>query len=229
MTTSDLATILVVEDEISIRRLLGNILELSGFRVLEADSAAAALKTARLRCPDLVLLDLGLPDDDGSRVLAELREWNAIPVIVLSARSEENEKVRLLEMGADDFVTKPFGSSELIARIKAALRRSASPDNVPALSVGPLKIDLVARQVTLQGEAVVLARKEFGLLALLARHRGKVVTHSTLLRELWGPVHANDVHYVRILIQKLRGKIEPDPGAPSLILTELGVGYRLAQ
>lgn len=229
MPTTDPPTILVVEDETPVRRILASVLELAGFHVLEARNAATALKTARLRCPDLIVLDLGLPDDDGSQVLAKLREWNAVPVIVLSVRTAENEKVRLLEMGADDYMTKPFGASELVARVKVALRRVAAPNNEPIVSVGPLTIDLATRHVTVMGKPVLLARKEYGVLAVLARHQGRVVTHSQLLRELWSPAQANDVHYVRILIQKLRTKIEPDPRAPTLLLTELGVGYRLAE
>jgi two-component system KDP operon response regulator KdpE len=227
-TTSEPGQVLVVDDEQPIRRLLRTLFEMSGWRVAEAGSAAAALEALATRRPELVILDLGLPDASGSEVLLRLREWSQTPVIVLSVRADEQEKVRLLELGADDYITKPFGSAELIARARTVLRRAAVVEDEPTITVGDLSIDFAFRRVTLGGETVALARKEYQLLAMLAAHRGRVLTHKQLLMALWGPQHEEDVHYVRILVRKLRNRIEPDVSSPVYVLTELGVGYRLA-
>ncbi|HEY7243700.1 MAG TPA: response regulator [Xanthobacteraceae bacterium] len=219
---------LVVDDEVQIRRFLRAGLELDEFAVAEAESGGEALRCATLRAPDLVILDLGLPDMDGSEVLERLRGWSTVPVIVLSVRSHEGEKVRLLEKGADDYVVKPFGMAELLARAHAAMRRYARVSTgEPVINIGPLSIDLAARIVTVDGARVVLTPKEYRLLQLLAQHAGNVVTHQFLLKEIWGAPHLNDTHYLRIFMRKLRQKIEADPTQPRILLTELGVGYRL--
>ncbi len=222
------ALALVVDDEVQIRRFLRAGLELDGFAVEEAESGGEALRCATLRAPDLVILDLGLPDLDGSEVLERLRGWSTVPVIVLSVRSHEGEKVRLLEKGADDYVVKPFGMAELLARAHAAMRRYARVSTgEPVINIGPLSIDLAARIVTVDGARVMLTPKEYRLLQLLAQHAGNVVTHQFLLKEIWGTPHLNDTHYLRIFMRKLRQKIEADPTQPRILLTELGVGYRL--
>ena len=190
--------------------------------------ARDALRWATLKPPDLVILDLGLPDMDGSDVLERLRAWSSVPLIVLSVRSNEAEKVRLLENGADDYVVKPFGMAELLARAHAAMRRHVrASTGEPVVRVGPLTIDLAARIVTINGARVTLTPKEYRLLQLLAQHAGNVVTHQFLLKEVWGSPHLHDTHYLRIFVRKLRQKIEVDPTQPRILLTELGVGYRL--
>jgi two-component system KDP operon response regulator KdpE len=221
--------VLVVDDEVQIRRFLRAGLELDGFTVQDAETGADALRWATLKPPDLVILDLGLPDMDGSDVLERLRTWSSVPLIVLSVRSNEAEKVRLLESGADDYVVKPFGMAELLARAHAAMRRHArASSGEPVVRVGPLAIDLPARIVTVNGTRVILTPKEYRLLQLLAQHAGNVVTHQFLLKEVWGSPHLHDTHYLRIFVRKLRQKIEEDPTQPRILLTELGVGYRLA-
>jgi two-component system KDP operon response regulator KdpE len=222
------STVLVVDDETQIRRFLRAGFELDGFEVREAPTGKDAIRWATLNPPDLVVLDLGLPDMDGSEVVERLRGWSSVPLIVLSVRSSETEKVRLLELGADDYVVKPFGMAELLARARAALRRqhrAASGD--PIVHAGPLAIDLAARIVTLDGNRVSLTPKEYRLLQILAQHAGNVVTHQVLLREVWGVSHLHDTHYLRIFVRKLRHKIEEDPTNPRILLTELGIGYRL--
>jgi two-component system KDP operon response regulator KdpE len=220
--------VLVVDDEAQIRRFLRAGLELEGFSVNEAANAADGLRTATLRPIDLMILDLALPDNDGSEVLTRLRSWSNVPVIVLSVRSDEAEKVRLLELGADDYVTKPFGMAELLARAKVALRRhTRGPQIDSVVNVDRLKIDFARRTVTLDGMRVTLTPKEYRLLQILAQHAGSVVTHHHLLREVWGQPHLEDTHYLRIFVRKLRQKIEADPNRPRILLTELGVGYRL--
>src|SRR3954449_7782238 len=220
--------VLVVDDEVQIRRFLRAGLELDGFVVQDAETGADALKWVTLKQPDLIILDLGLPDMDGGDVLERLRAWSSVPLIVLSARSNEAEKVRLLESGADDYVVKPFGMAELLARAHAAMRRQVrGSTGEPVVKVGPLSIDLAARIVSINGARVMLTPKEYRLLQLLAQHAGNVVTHQFLLKEVWGSPHLHDTHYLRIFVRKLRQKIEVDPTQPRILLTELGVGYRL--
>ena len=222
-------SVLVVDDETQIRRFLRAGFELTGFAVQEADCAREALRTLTLRPADLVVLDLALPDLDGAEVLERLRSWSQVPVIVLSVRASEAEKVRLLELGADDYVVKPFGMAELIARARAAIRRHVTgAAGEPRLQIDRLSIDLASRLVTIDGSRVPLTPKEYRLLQVLTQHAGKVVTHQQLLREVWGNPHLHDTHYLRIFVRKLRQKIELDPNRPRILLTELGVGYRLA-
>jgi two-component system KDP operon response regulator KdpE len=187
------------------------------------------LRLARQQPPDLVILDLGLPDIDGQEVLRSLREWLAAPIVVLSARGQESQKVKALDHGADDYVTKPFGVAELLARLRTALRHAAGgTDAVPVFTVGELQVDLAARQVVVAGEQVHLTPLEYKLLATLIKHAGKVLTHRYLLQEVWGPGHAEEIHYLRVFMASLRRKIEADPARPRYLLTEPAVGYRLA-
>lgn len=221
---------LVVDDEVQIRRFLRAGFELDEFTVHEAATGAEGLRIATLKLVDLIILDLGLPDMDGADIVQRLRSWSAVPIIVLSVRSSEDEKVRLLELGADDYVVKPFGMAELLARARAALRRhTRGAVGEPVVKAGPLAIDLARRVVSLDGNEVQLSPKEYRLLQVLAQHAGNVVTHQHLLKEVWGLTHVNDAHYLRILVRKIRSKIESDPTQPRLLTTELGVGYRLAQ
>ena len=222
--------VLVVDDEVQIRRFLRAGLELDGFVVEDAETGADALKSVTLKQPDLVILDLGLPDMDGGDVLERLRSWSTVPLIVLSVRSNESEKVRLLESGADDYVVKPFGMAELLARVRVALRRQMrAVSGEPTVKAGPLTIDLAARAVMLNDKRLALTPKEYRLLQVLAQHAGNVVTHQHLLKEVWGSIHVHDTHYLRIFVRKLRQKIEPHPDSPKILVTELGVGYRLVQ
>ncbi len=219
--------VLVIDDEAQIRRFLRAGYELHGFSVLEAENAAVGLRAATMNTPDLIVLDLNLPDLEGSEVLERIRSWSNVPVIVLSIQSDEREKVRLLRQGADDYVVKPFGMSELLARSEAALRRHLrSTNREPVVRAGPLSIDLVSRAVTLSGKRAQLTRKEYALLHGLATHVGLVVTQQQLIRDIWGG-RAGNIQYLRILVRKLRQKIEVDPTRPSLIISESGVGYRL--
>ncbi|MGH8086307.1 MAG: response regulator [Lysobacter sp.] len=227
-STSTLAArILVIDDEPQIRKFLDISLRAQGYRVETADSGEAGLAALATHGADLVVLDLGLPDRDGRDVLAELRQWSQVPVILLTVRASETEKVSLLDAGANDYVTKPFGVQELMARVRALLRSHATPDGVaPVFDDGRLHVDLARREVRLDGEPVTLARKEYALLALLVQHAGRVVTQPQLLRELWGPTHQHDTHYLRILLAKLRHKLGDDAAAPRYIATEPGVGLR---
>ncbi len=221
-------SVLLVDDEAQIRRFLRAGFEMDGFNVQDAENGSEGIKNATMRPPDLVILDLALPDIDGSEVLARLRSWSNVPVIVLSVRSSEDEKVKLLQLGADDYVVKPFGMAELLARSRAAIRRhTLNQSGDPVVSLGRLSVDLANRSVFVDGERLSLTRKEFRLLQILAQHAGNVVTHSQLLNEIWGAGHDQDSHYLRIFVRKLRQKIEVDPTKPKLLLTELGVGYRL--
>jgi two-component system, OmpR family, KDP operon response regulator KdpE len=222
--------VLAIDDEQQIRRFLRAGFEIDGFSVLEAATAAEGLKAATLRSPDLILLDLGLPDMDGGEVLERLRAWSDVPVIVLSVRADETEKVRILELGADDYVVKPFGMAELLARVHAAMRRYVRASvGTAVVRAGPLSIDLVNRHVSLDGKRISLTRKEYRLLQVLGQHAGNVVTHQQLLKEIWGAGHVHFTQYLRILVRKLRHKIEANPASPKIVVTELGVGYRLAQ
>ncbi len=221
------ARILVVDDEPQIRRFLDISLRAQGYRVTLADSGATGLERMATDGADLVVLDLGLPDREGLSVLADLREWSQVPVIVLTVRDDEAGKVAALDAGANDYVTKPFGVQELMARIRALLRAHAMPEDAsPLFDDGRLRVDLARREVSVDGELVVLSRKEYALLALLVTHAGRVVTQPALLREVWGPTHQHDTHYLRILVGKLRQKLGDDAAAPRWIATEPGVGLR---
>src|ERR1700752_1834940 len=220
--------VLLIDDEPKIRRFLRAGFELDGFTVIEAENAAEALKIATFSPPDLIILDLNLPDLHGAEVLERIRSWSNVPVIILSIIASEDEKVRLLPAGADDYVVKPFGMAELLARSEAALRRyfKSATEN-PVVVAGPLSVDLVTRTVSLNNQPVRLTRKEYRLLHNLATHVGLVVTHAQLLKEIWTGNQRDNIQYLRILVRKLRQKIETDPNHPRLLITESGVGYRL--
>jgi len=223
--------ILIVEDEPPIRRFLRASMTEEGYRFNEAETGKEALKLAAREPADLVLLDLGLPDIDGLEVVRQLRDWSQVPVIVLSARGQENDKVRALDAGADDYLTKPFGVGELLARIRVALRHaasSASPTAEPVFQTGELKVDLAAHRVWLSEKEIHLTPIEYRLLTTLVRHAGKVLTHRFLLKEVWGPDQAYETHYLRVFMTTLRRKLEETPARPRYLLTEQGVGYRLA-
>jgi two-component system KDP operon response regulator KdpE len=222
-------TVLVVEDDPQMRRYLHATLDAAGFRVLEAGGVEEGHRLAAQDPPALILLDLGLPDGDGVDLLRKLREWSRIPVIILSARGREDEKVAALDAGADDYLTKPFGAAELHARIRVALRhaRATTAGDDPTLRVGPIRIDQARHEVTVDGAQVHLTPIEYKLLVLLARHAGKVLTHRQLLREVWGPNAVEHAHYVRVHMASLRRKIEKDPARPAWLTTEPGVGYRM--
>ena len=220
--------ILIIEDEEALRRFLIPTLASQSYQVLSAATASEGLAMARSHNPDLVLLDLGLPDLDGMAVLRELRAWNRKPVVILSARAQERDKVRALDQGADDYLAKPFGASELLARIRVALRHTLQADLPrPVLCSGTLRIDLERREVVQAGLPVKLTALEYRLLEALARRNGKVATHAQLLTEVWGPGGQGNTHYLRIYMAMLRRKLEPDPTRPRHLLTEPGVGYRL--
>ncbi|MBO0737869.1 MAG: response regulator [Alphaproteobacteria bacterium] len=221
-------TVLVVDDEPPIRRFLRTSLTASGYRILEAEDAAGAMRSLSAEKPDLVILDLGLPDRNGLALIPEIRRISMAPILVLSARHDERSKVEALDLGADDYVSKPFGVDELMARLRAALRHAfQAQGELPVFSSGELTVDLVRRHVTRGGQDVKLSPKEFDLLRHLVLHAGKVLTHRQLLREIWGPAQQDEVQYLRVFIRGLRQKLEPDPTRPTHILTELGVGYRL--
>ena len=221
------ARVLVIDDEPQIRRFLDIGLRAQGYRVEQAGTGQAGLEALATHGTDLVILDLGLPDRDGRDVLRDLRQWSQVPVIVLTVRADEQEKVAVLDAGANDYVTKPFGVQELMARIRALLRQRASASDAPPVyDDGELRIDLARREVLLRGEPVQLARKEYALLAMLLQHAGRVVTQPQMLRELWGPHHEHDAHYLRVLVGKLRQKLGDDAAAPRWIATEPGVGLR---
>lgn len=226
--SGDSASVLIIDDEPQIRKFLRISLASQGYRVLESTDGRDGLARAALEQPDLVVLDLGLPDMDGQDVLGELRSWTRVPVIVLSVRSSEAEKVRALDAGANDYVTKPFGIQEFLARVRALLRLPQSTTNSPGqVLCGALCIDLAFRRVSLGERMVSFTRKEYAVLAELARHAGRVVTQQHLLKIVWGPSHAGDSHYLRVVIGHLRQKLGDDPAAPRFIVTEAGVGYRL--
>jgi two-component system KDP operon response regulator KdpE len=223
-------SVLVIEDEPQMRRFLRSALEGHGYRVVEVGTAREGLAQAAGRNPDVILLDLGLPDGDGLDVTRRLREWAATPIIVLSARGFEQDKIRALDAGADDYLTKPFGIGELLARIRVALRHAASPPGEladPVFTQGALTVDLARRQVFVGGDEVHLTPTEYKLLTLLVRHAGKVITQRQALKEVWGPNYASQTHYLRVYMAQLRHKLERDPARPRLLLTEPGVGYRL--
>ena len=222
--------ILCIEDDPQIRRFLRTGLGSQGFEFLEADTGQMGIAEAAARNPDLVILDLGLPDLEGVEVVKRLREWTSLPILVLSARSLEGEKIAALDAGADDYLTKPFGMGELVARIRVALRhaRGSATDGGSVFSVANLKVDLARRQVLLDDGPVHLTPIEYRLLTALVKHAGMVLTHRQLLKEVWGPNHQEDSHYLRIYMAQLRHKLEADPAQPRFLLTEVGVGYRLA-
>jgi two-component system KDP operon response regulator KdpE len=222
------AHVLVVDDEPQIVRGLKVILRSAGFQVDAAETKAQALDAVAVRPPDVMILDLVLPDGSGVDVCRDVRRWSSLPIIVLSAVGDEREKVRALDAGADDYVTKPFGTEELTARVRAALRRSVDAQAEPLIEVGHLVIDLAAHRVLRAGEEVHLTPIEFDLLRVLATHRGKLVTHRRLLHEVWGPEFGTETHYLRVHVAHIRAKLEQDPARPTLLLTDPGVGYRLA-
>jgi len=222
------ATILVVEDEPEIRQFLRSSLRAEGYRVVESPNGQRAAVDAGMHKPDLAIVDLGLPDFDGVEVIRRIREWSPMPIIVLSARIQERSKIDALDTGADDYITKPFGVGELLARVRVALRHSVRPDTGRGiLLLGSSFVDLEKRRALRDGAEVHLTAIEFRLLASLAKHLGMVVTHRQLLQEVWGPSHVEHTHYLRVYMKQLREKLEPDPVRPRYLLTETGVGYRL--
>jgi two-component system KDP operon response regulator KdpE len=225
-------TILVIEDEPSLQRFLRVTLEAQNFKVIEAEQGEHGLRHAATSQPDLILLDLGLPDMDGIEVTRRLRESSAVPIIVVSARGKEQDKVVALDCGADDYLTKPFGVSELLARVRVALRHQARANPQTGDSVfesGGLHVDLARRDVTVNGKSIHLTPNEFKLLAVMIRHAGMVMTHKQLLKEVWGPASGEETHYLRVYMNQLRQKLEADASRPQYLLTEPGVGYRLVQ
>jgi len=228
---SSSATIIVIEDEAQIRRFLRTTLVSEGYQVFEAENGKQGLTEAATRKPDLIILDLGLPDMDGVEVVKGIRAWSSIPVIILSARSQESDKVSALDAGADDYLVKPFGAGELLARIRVALRHVSSVANGEEegiFAVDDLKVDMIHRKVSVGGAEVHLTPIEYRLLTVLIKHAGKVLTHRLLLQEVWGPNYVERAHYLRIYMGTLRHKLEKDPARPRFLLTEVGVGYRLA-
>lgn len=221
--------LIVIEDEPQIRRFLRSSLEDAGFRVFEADSAARGLTEVATRKPDLVILDLGLPDRDGVDVIQDVRNWSQVPILVLSARSSEEDKVRALDLGADDYLVKPFGTAELLARVRVALRHgNVSESAAPTFDAGDFRVDLAARRVWRGEEEVHLTQLEYRLLTVMIRHIGKVLTHRQLLAEVWGSAYVEHSNYLRVYMAQLRQKLEMDPARPRHFLTEIGVGYRFA-
>lgn len=228
--SSSPATVLVIDDEAQIRKFLRISLSAHGHKVLEASNGAEGLSQAALSRPDLVVLDLGLPDMDGKDVLVQLREWSQVPVLVLSVRASEGEKVLALDGGANDYVTKPFAIQEFLARVRVLLRQAGNGEQPEAaVQTGPLRVDFAYRKVTLEGVEIALTRKEYAVLALLARHPGRVVTQQQLLKQIWGATHVEDSHYLRVVVGHLRQKLNDDPTLPRFILTDAGVGYRLLE
>lgn len=218
---------LVIDDEVQIRRLVKISLEANGYKVFEAASGQEGLAEAAQRRPDVVVLDLGLPDMDGVAVLKRLREWSNVPVIVLSVRDREDDKIAALDHGADDYLTKPFGTGELLARLRVAQRHAQPPLDQAVFQAGNLTVDLTSRAVNVKGKPIKLTATEYALLQLFVRHAGKVLTHRQILKEVWGPNYTEQTHYLRVYMAHLREKIEEDPSQPELLVTESGVGYRL--
>jgi two-component system KDP operon response regulator KdpE len=222
--------VLVVDDEPQIQRFLKPALTASGYEVIAAETGAEALKLIATAAPDVVILDLGLPDMDGKDVLREMRGFSQIPVLILSARDREAEKIEALDLGADDYVEKPFAIGEMMARLRAALRHVATAaDEETRIEIGGLTVDTLKRLVTRDGAPVKLTPKEYDLLTVLVRHAGRVMTHRQILAAVWGPAHVDDTQYLRVFVGQLRAKIEADAGTPKIILTEPGIGYRLAE
>ena len=225
---NDGPAVLVIDDELPIRRFLRISLETNNYRVYEAETGVDALAKAAQFRPEVIILDMNLPDMEGVEVLRRLREWTATPVIILSVRDADRDKVAALDAGADDYLTKPFSTDELLARLRVARRHSQPVTTDPVLTFGDVQIDLARRVVTRGGEPVKLTPTEYVLLLLLARHAGRVLTHRQILKEVWGPQHMDETHYLRVYFAQLRQKLEADPALPRLIITEPGVGYRLA-
>jgi two-component system KDP operon response regulator KdpE len=221
------ARILVVDDERPIRRFLRTTLSAQGYQVIDATTGAEALSSIVAHHPDMVILDLGLPDLDGIEVTRQIREWSQVPILILSVQDRENDKVAALDAGADDYLTKPLGTKELMARLRVALRRSAHAGPDPVYQVDDLRVDLEHRRVTLQGREVSLTPTEYDILRALVQNAGKVLTHKQILHQVWGSAYTQDMHLLRVNMSNLRRKIEPDPTRPRYILTEAGVGYRL--
>lgn len=227
MMAEDGLRVLVVDDERAIRRFLNAALTAHGYAVFEAATGEEALAAVIAQRPDLIILDLGLPDIDGVEVTRRLREWSRLPIIILSVREQEEDKIEALDAGADDYLTKPFGIGELLARMRAAQRRAAQPQSMPTFQVGDLVVDLARRRVALGGNEVALTPTEYDLLRVLVQNAGKVLTHNYLLRQVWGTGYEDALHLLQVNISNLRRKIEPTPSRPRYIVTEPGVGYRL--
>lgn len=222
--------VLVVDDEPAILRFLKPAMEANNYEITSVGTVAEALKRIASHAPDIVVLDLGLPDGDGKDVIQRVREWSDVPIVVLSARDREIEKIQALDLGADDFVNKPFGVGELLARMRTALRhRMLRKDETPVLKLGDLEIDRVRHHASRAGEEIKLTPKEFELLFFLAGHAGKVITHRQILTAVWGPAHTDDTQYLRVYVGHLRQKIETQPDDPKIIVTEPGIGYRIAE
>ena len=222
------AVILVIDDEVQIRRILRISLEANGYQVAEAATGQEGLELAGRLRPDVVVLDLGLPDQDGLDVLRQLREWSRTPVLALSVRDRDQDKIALLDAGADDYLTKPFSMGELLARLRTTQRPTQPSQESAVFHTGPVAVDLAHRLVTVEDEPVKLTSTEYALLRLFIQNAGKVLTHTQLLREVWGAEYVEETHYLRVYVAHLRGKLEADPANPRLLLTEPGVGYRLA-
>ena len=229
MSESSKFVALIVDDELQIRRLLRITLEANAYKVFEAATGNDGLVQAASRRPDVVLLDLGLPDMDGITVLKRLREWSKVPVIVLSVRDRDEEKVQALDQGADDYVTKPFSTTELLARLRVAHRHQQPKGEMSVFRSGPLEVDLAKRVVRREKKEVKLTPTEYSLLRLLIEHAGRVLTHRQILREVWGPQSTEQTHYLRVYIKHLREKLEKNPATPELIVTEAGIGYRFLE
>jgi two-component system KDP operon response regulator KdpE len=226
MTPSEKANILVIDDEIQIRRLLSNTLVEAGHSVLTAATGALGLKEAAYRRPDAIILDLGLPDMSGIEVLRQLREWSQIPVLILSVHGEEDRKVEALDAGAEDYLTKPFGESELLARMRVLLRRPKLTEETTSARHGNIEVDFLQRVVAIKGVPIKLTGKEYSLLRLFIQHRGKVLTHRQILSAIWGPEAKPQTHYLHVYVRRLREKLEEDPDEPVYFRTESGIGYR---